>query len=74
MNSNLGSLLKRSVPRATLYPATRFPVHNGRFSSRGNATLSNPVDKKTMEKLPLAGIRVLDMTRVLAGVCSSPFE
>lgn len=26
------------------------------------------VDKKTVEKLPLAGIRVLDMTRVLAGV------
>lgn len=28
----------------------------------------NSVDKKTIEKLPLAGIRVLDMTRVLAGV------
>jgi hypothetical protein len=27
-----------------------------------------PVDKKLLEKLPLAGIRVLDMTRVLAGV------
>ncbi|KAF2199960.1 CoA-transferase family III [Delitschia confertaspora ATCC 74209] len=31
------------------------------------ATINGPVDKKAMEKLPLAGIRVLDMTRVLAG-------
>jgi hypothetical protein len=26
------------------------------------------VDKEAIDKLPLAGIRVLDMTRVLAGV------
>jgi hypothetical protein len=66
--------LRRALPRGTLYPATRFPIYNGRFSSRGNATASKPLDKKAIEKLPLAGIRVLDMTRVLAGVCSFPFE
>lgn len=39
---------------------------------RGIATTG--VDKKLVEKLPLAGIRVLDMTRVLAGVGNSLFE
>lgn len=34
---------------------------------RRNATQTKP-DKQTVERLPLAGIRVLDMTRVLAGV------
>jgi succinate--hydroxymethylglutarate CoA-transferase len=33
--------------------------------ARGIATTKKEVN----EKLPLAGIRVLDMTRVLAGVC-----
>lgn len=45
-----------------------FPTTNCKIWKRGNAT-ANTVDKKTIEKLPLAGIRVLDMTRVLAGVC-----
>lgn len=37
-------------------------------STRGLQSDHRPVDKKLVEKLPLAGIRVLDLTRVLAGV------
>lgn len=48
-------------------PARGFPTTKVGIWRRGNAT-SSPIDKKTIEKLPLAGIRVLDMTRVLAGV------
>ena len=40
---------------------------NSRTWTRGIAATTK-VDKKAIEKLPLAGIRVLDMTRVLAGV------
>ena len=57
---------------------SRFPVfgpflRNDRVwnARRGNATAAK-VDKKLFEKLPLAGIRVLDMTRVLAGVGRLP--
>jgi succinate--hydroxymethylglutarate CoA-transferase len=35
---------------------------------RRNNSTTNNVDKQVVEKLPLAGIKVLDMTRVLAGV------
>ena len=31
--------------------------------------MKSDVNKQMVEKLPLAGIKVLDMTRVLAGVC-----
>lgn len=31
--------------------------------------IASNVDSKAVEKLPLAGVKVLDMTRVLAGVC-----
>lgn len=48
-------------------PARGFPTANYKIWKRGNATESS-VDKETIDKLPLAGIRVLDMTRVLAGV------
>jgi succinate--hydroxymethylglutarate CoA-transferase len=42
-------------------------ARNCRIWTRRNATAVK-VDKKVIEKSPLAGIRVLDMTRVLAGV------
>jgi hypothetical protein len=48
---------------------------NVKIWRRGDATTSREgVDKTTIEKLPLAEIRVLDMTRVLAGVGNFPFE
>lgn len=43
------------------------------WGRRGIANVNGQVDKKLVEKLPLAGIRVLDMTRVLAGVYDHSF-
>ena len=52
-------------------PARRRLLSVGRVNEwkRGIATTRDAVDKSVVEKLPLAGIKVLDMTRVLAGVC-----
>jgi hypothetical protein len=47
--------------------AEAIPARNCRIWTRGIAATAK-IDKKAIEKLPLAGIRVLDMTRVLAGV------
>lgn len=66
-------LLARSVlPRAGLTsPVVGFPVRNCRiWGLRRGLKTGAGVDKEVVEKLPLAGIRVLDMTRVLAGVRS----
>lgn len=66
-------MLQRSVLKLTLSAIKRARIPLGAFTTvssstrwRGNATTST-VDKK----LPLAGVRVLDMTRVLAGVGSN---
>jgi hypothetical protein len=75
MISSIAPCLRRTLPRATFrYHATGFHAKSRVRDARGNATASKPVDKKAMEKLPLAGIRVLDMTRVLAGVGNFHFE
>jgi succinate--hydroxymethylglutarate CoA-transferase len=50
-----------------------YPARNNRIWTRGIAATTK-IDKKAIEKLPLAGIRVLDMTRVLAGVVYSLFD
>ena len=69
----LKTMLSRSCTRVARAggqgwaPTRGFPTTNCKTWKRRNATASS-VDKQTIEKLPLAGIRVLDMTRVLAGV------
>ena len=63
-------LARSASPRAAAWSSVAAkPVRNCRVwqQTRGLKT-DSPVDKKLLEKLPLAGIRVLDMTRVLAGV------
>jgi succinate--hydroxymethylglutarate CoA-transferase len=57
--------LSRLAPRPHLRGYT--PISQLGICRRHIAT-RDPVDKQVDEKLPLAGIRVLDMTRVLAGV------
>jgi hypothetical protein len=42
--------------------------HRGIWEARRALLTGGKLDRKAIEKLPLAGIRVLDMTRVLAGV------
>jgi succinate--hydroxymethylglutarate CoA-transferase len=64
------------LARATLrgyirYPTSRVTTRNLQPWGRNIATKSH-VSKEMVEKLPLAGIKVLDMTRVLAGVCDRP--
>lgn len=44
---------------------SRYNASSG-ITDRGLASRAQTVDKK---KLPLAGVKVLDMSRVLAGVC-----
>lgn len=59
----------RAAPHAYLQPtAGRVATRTLQSRRRNIATKSN-VSKQMIEKLPLAGIKVLDMTRVLAGVC-----
>lgn len=68
--SSFGAL-SRVAPCVRLRCATsRVQAQEFRRWGRGIATMQN-VDKKLIEKQPLAGIRVLDMTRVLAGVSNS---
>ncbi|KAH8622559.1 Succinate--hydroxymethylglutarate [Alternaria alternata] len=58
----------RAAPHAYLQPtASRIATRTSQPQRRNIATKSN-VSKQMVEKLPLAGIKVLDMTRVLAGV------
>lgn len=64
---NFGVLQRVASRSGCRFPNGRFPVPGCQVWSRSIAT-QNAVDKATIEKLPLAGIRVLDMTRVLAGV------
>ena len=56
-----GSWLSRTVSAVRAAPAVARPGRTGFI--RGFATTLNE------KKLPLAGVRVLDMSRVLAGVC-----
>lgn len=59
----------RAAPHAYLQPiASRIATRTSQSQRRNIATKSN-VSKQMVDKLPLAGIKVLDMTRVLAGVC-----
>jgi hypothetical protein len=59
----------RAAPHAYLrFPASRVATRTSQSWKR-NITTKNDVSKQMVEKLPLAGIKVLDMTRVLAGVC-----
>jgi len=52
------------LPRALVARAAPVLTRSGRLGlSRGLTTTPNA------KKLPLAGVRVLDMSRVLAGVC-----
>jgi hypothetical protein len=53
----------RTAPCTTL----RSPIRSTQAWRRSIST-TQTVDKQAVEKLPLAGIKVLDMTRVLAGV------
>jgi hypothetical protein len=59
----------KAAPRVHCrYPANWVATRTSQLWRRNSATKSN-ADKHIVEKLPLAGIKVLDMTRVLAGVC-----
>ncbi|KAH7345889.1 CoA-transferase family III domain-containing protein [Pyrenochaeta sp. MPI-SDFR-AT-0127] len=61
------SLFSKGTSCANLrYPIGRLPSRKLQLWGRRIATQTK-VDRKVIEKLPLAGIRVLDMTRVLAG-------
>ena len=58
----------RAAPHACFQsPAGRIATRTLQ-SWRRNITTKGDVSKQMVEKLPLAGIKVLDMTRVLAGV------
>ena len=62
------------VPSTTFYhTANRTAASRLQIWRRG-ITSRHGVDKQMVEKLPLAGIKVLDMTRVLAGVGNSYSE
>lgn len=61
--------LAKAAQRAHFrHAASRIPGRTSQTWGRNIATKSD-VNKQVVEKLPLAGIKVLDMTRVLAGVC-----
>lgn len=65
---NTSGTLVRVIPRARpRCVCGRLPGMQRGSRMRGIATKEN-AKKEVNEKLPLAGIRVLDMTRVLAGV------
>ena len=81
MQSTLKAWSRARVPCAGLNPAVGFwHTKNPRVCARGvprrgiaGQQERGRVDAAAVEKLPLAGIRVLDMTRVLAGVSGVPF-
>lgn len=69
MNSCSKLVARSAVPRAARWNlAVGSPARNCKSWGQRRGLQTGKVDKKLMEKLPLAGIRVLDMTRVLAGV------
>jgi hypothetical protein len=68
-----------------IYPFVMYclPLSGLALVARATPTLTSPVDvyfsrglataakSPNLKKLPLAGVRVLDMSRVLAGVCET---
>ena len=65
---SFGAVAKAAQRAHFRHAAHRIASRTSQTWRRNIATKSN-VDKQMVEKLPLAGIKVLDMTRVLAGVC-----
>ena len=68
MSYPFGAVAKAAQRAHFRHAANRIASRTSQTWRRNIATKSD-VDKQMVEKLPLAGIKVLDMTRVLAGVC-----
>jgi succinate---hydroxymethylglutarate CoA-transferase len=70
MNSSSRVFWRSAIARpAQKRPVSGFEVRRGtQWVQQRMLSTESKVDKEIIEKLPLAGIRVLDMTRVLAGV------
>jgi succinate--hydroxymethylglutarate CoA-transferase len=65
---SFGAIARAALRVHCRCPASQVAARTSQLCRRSIATKSD-VNKQMIEKLPLAGIKVLDMTRVLAGVC-----
>lgn len=82
IDGNVTSLIKALTPHLEMYPSLYLHSLTRKFKQciyrYGSKMLNHRVMSMTAAMdsptLPLAGIRVLDMTRVLAGVCRSSFR